>query len=191
MKTISRNGVLEMVIVSEVEKKLEQMVRGFNKTQDWFELVKTYIAINGDTSKEELIKDLSTLTNTPMDITEPHVIFSISKNRAMGFVLYDGYMIYPGYGHLYLSNRTKDEILLAVGATRNIQPMSKKYNLDKIIYIQTGKRSGGKLPIYDIEKEIAIKTLKMLVNEGYLTNQDPCNYTPKLYEYMDSYNEMF
>ncbi len=186
MRTIMKNGRLEMISIISLEDKLADMVKEFESKEDWFELVSTYISNCGDTSKEKLVKDLSELLLIDADIVEPYVTFSISKNKLRGFVTYDGYMICPGDGELYLSERSKIDAIKTVGATRYIMPMSKSYHIEKLILLQTGKSKEDKLPIYDIERDIAQRTLYQLIYDGYLTEQNPPNYTQKLRDFCDA-----
>lgn len=181
------NGQIEFVH-SDSSAAMDRLYRGFAKNRDWLEAIRSYIRLCGDTSLDDLKANLSYILNIDIDLTGVYIDLSVSKLKILGDIKAINNIIQCGGGYLCLSERSMNDILSAIANVRKYGSLSESYYVNLILDIQSGRVYDSTIAIDSTDKDIANRTLKMLLTKGYLTRRDKVVYpTQSLNDWAESH----
>lgn len=173
---ICRNGQMELVL-TDTSAAEERLFRGFCKNNDWHEAIVSYIRLYGDTELDDLTNHLSYILKVNPELACIHIGSAISKLKILGSIKAINVSIQAGDNKLCLSERSMDDVLMAVSRIRRYGSFSEAYYESLILDIQTGRDTDPRIPISAMDVKIAEQTLKMLLAKGYLTKRGKAVYS--------------
>lgn len=161
------NNQLEM-ITADNSAALDRLRRGFAKNGSWHEAIVSYIDIHGDTDINDLTAGLSSLLEVNEDVASVYIEIAISKLKVLGKLKAVNNTISMGDGRLCMSERSMENIMLAISGIKNYGPLSESYYVNLIASVNTGKDVDPSIHIYAIDRQIAMSVLKELLRKGVL-----------------------
>lgn len=161
------NNQLEM-ITADNSAALDRLRRGFAKNKSWIEAIVSYIDIHGDTDINDLTAGLSSLLEVNEDVASVYIEIAISKLKVLGKLKAVNNTISMGDGKLHMSERSMENIMLAVSGIKGCGPLTEAYYVNIIASVNTGRNVDPSIHIYDIDRQIAKAVLKELLRKNIL-----------------------